>query len=381
MSYPTKKLWEICDLYQPKTISKKEMVDSWKYHVFWANWIIWKYNNYNHEKKELLITCRWATCWSINISEEFSWINWNAMVSHIKDDTLVCFNFLYYAFKNIDFSKVISGSAQPQITRWWLLDLDIPLPPLPTQKLIVQKLDSSFEKIDKSIELTKKSLESLKELNKSVLDNIFKDWKFDKVILKDLLDICEYWSSEKSFDFLDDWIPILRMWNIQNWWIDFNWIKYADKNSKTLPKLFLKNEDLLFNRTNSWELVWKTGIYTWYNNEYTFAWYLIRLRFDNNKVIQKFWNYYFNSQLFRKTQIEPQIDQQCWQANFSWWKLKETIFLLPPLSKQKEIVSYLDKVFEKNKMLKEKYEKKLKDLEEMKQSILKEAFEWRLVKE
>jgi len=38
-------------------------------------------------------------------------------------------------------------------------------------------------------------------------------------------------------------------------------------------------------------------------------------------------------------------------------------------------VEYLDKIFEKNRILKEKYEEKLKDLEEMKQSFLREAFE------
>ncbi|MDD3302704.1 MAG: restriction endonuclease subunit S, partial [Candidatus Gracilibacteria bacterium] len=52
---------------------------------------------------------------------------------------------------------------------------------------------------------------------------------------------------------------------------------------------------------------------------------------------------------------------------------------LPPLPKQKEIVTYLDKIFEKNKSLKSEYERKLKDLEEMKQSLLKEAFEGKLV--
>jgi len=54
-------------------------------------------------------------------------------------------------------------------------NIPIPLPPLPTQKLIVQKLDSSFEKIDKSIELTKKNLKNIEELNKSVLAEVFSE--------------------------------------------------------------------------------------------------------------------------------------------------------------------------------------------------------------
>lgn len=54
---------------------------------------------------------------------------------------------------------------------------------------------------------------------------------------------------------------------------------------------------------------------------------------------------------------------------------------LPPLEKQKEIVEYLDKVFEENKRMKEGYEQKIASLREMKQSLLREAFEGRLVKE
>jgi len=56
-------------------------------------------------------------------------------------------------------------------------------------------------------------------------------------------------------------------------------------------------------------------------------------------------------------------------------RLKQIKLPLSPLEKQKEIVAQLDQVFEKNKALKDSYEKKLKDLEEMKQSLLKEAFE------
>lgn len=56
-------------------------------------------------------------------------------------------------------------------------------------------------------------------------------------------------------------------------------------------------------------------------------------------------------------------------------RLKEIKIPLPPLQKQKEIVEYLDEVFEKNKELKTKYELQLKELEELKQSLLKDAFE------
>lgn len=375
--YPTKPLWEICDLYQPKTISTKEMIEDGKYSVFWANWIIWKYDKYNHENEEILITCRWATCWAINISEKFSWINGNAMVAHIKNDSELYFLYLFYALKNLDFRKIISGSAQPQITRQWLVNIQISLPPLWVQQKIVEKLDKIFAKIDKNISLTKQNIANIDEENNAILEKIFTKCEEEFWVEKfsEILEICEYWSSEKSFDYLENWVSVLRMGNIQNWKIDFSDLKFCPKDSKNLPKLFLKKYDLLFNRTNSWELVWKTWIFEWNDDEISFAWYLIRLRFFKNKALQKFWNYFLNSQGFRKNQLEKQIDQTAGQANFSASKLKTCKIPLPPLPKQQEIVTYLDNIFAKNSELKNFYEKNLKNLEELRQSILKQAFE------
>ncbi|HPB91842.1 MAG TPA: restriction endonuclease subunit S, partial [Rugosibacter sp.] len=61
-------LGESCDIYQPKTISTKEMVPEGAYPVFGANGIIGRYDKFNHEEPQLLITCRGATCGSVNVS-------------------------------------------------------------------------------------------------------------------------------------------------------------------------------------------------------------------------------------------------------------------------------------------------------------------------
>ena len=62
-------------------------------------------------------------------------------------------------------------------------------------------------------------------------------------------------------------------------------------------------------------------------------------------------------------------------------RLKEIQIPIPSLKKQKEIVSYLDQVFEKNKTMKQGFERQIQTLEELKQSLLKDAFEGRLVQD
>ncbi len=139
---------EVCEIYQPKTISQKDLIEDGEYFVYGANGVIGKYDKYNHENEEVLITCRGATCGSVNKSKPFSWITGNAMVCSPKDESVVSKNYLFYLLKNVDFSNVISGSAQPQITRTNLKNFQIPLPPLEKQQEIVDEIEQYQKVID-----------------------------------------------------------------------------------------------------------------------------------------------------------------------------------------------------------------------------------------
>ena len=86
--WQTKTLGEACEMYQPKTISGKDMVEDGPYPVYGANGVIGRYNQFNHEEPQLLITCRGATCGSVNISAPRSWVTGNAMVVRPKNESL-----------------------------------------------------------------------------------------------------------------------------------------------------------------------------------------------------------------------------------------------------------------------------------------------------
>lgn len=146
--WPMVELGEICDLYQPKTITSKDLVEDGKYKVFGANGIIGFYNEYNHEDSEVLVTCRGATCGTINRSEPKSWVTGNAMVVKPYDENVVYKNYLFYLLKNVNMSQVISGAAQPQITRQALYPFKIPLPPLEVQREIVAEIEGYQKLID-----------------------------------------------------------------------------------------------------------------------------------------------------------------------------------------------------------------------------------------
>jgi type I restriction enzyme, S subunit len=77
-------------------------------------------------------------------------------------------------------------------------------------------------------------------------------------------------------------VPVLTMGNIQDGLVVWGNEKRLPRDSEELPGLFMKKFDLLYNRTNSAELVGKTGIYLGEDDCRTFASYLIRLRFSLN---------------------------------------------------------------------------------------------------
>lgn len=145
--YEMVSLDDVANLYQPKTITSKEILEDGPYKVFGANGIIGYFTEYNHEEPEVLITCRGATCGTINMSEAYSWVTGNAMVAQPKDERLDKI-FLFYFLKNTDLSSVISGAAQPQITRQSLAPFQIPLPPLEVQKEIVAEIEGYQKIID-----------------------------------------------------------------------------------------------------------------------------------------------------------------------------------------------------------------------------------------
>lgn len=169
-----KTLGETCEMYQPKTIGTKDLVTDGPYPVFGANGIIGRYDKFNHEEPQLLVTCRGATCGAVNISEPKSWITGNAMVVRPLDESLEL-SFLEYAFRGgIDISKAITGAAQPQITRTNLSPLVICFPkPVTEQRLLASTFRALAAETQRLTRLYEQKQAALIALKKSLLYQAF----------------------------------------------------------------------------------------------------------------------------------------------------------------------------------------------------------------
>lgn len=181
-----------------------------------------------------------------------------------------------------------------------------------------------------------------------------------------------YGTSQKADD--NSKIPVLRMGNITtDGKILYSNLKYVSPDIKDLPKLYLEKDDLVFNRTNSYELVGKCGVFN-NENRYTLASYLIRVRLFE-KINSNFISNYINSSFCRKTQIEPQIIQQNGQANFNGTKLSGIIIPLPPFQEQEQIVAKLEELMAFCDGLEQSIKESQGFNEKLLQQVLREALQ------
>lgn len=244
------KLSDICSPKQWKTIPTSDLLNE-GYPVYGANGIIGYYNEYNHENPVVTVTCRGATCGSINITVPKAYITGNAMcLDDLKNDIEI--EYLYYCLKHYDFKNVISGSAQPQITRQGMDKIYIMLCSREEQRDIVNKL----KKTEKVIKLRKQELQLLDDLVKARFVEMFGDpvsnpYGYDKVALSDLADIKigPFGSLLHKEDYIVGGHPLLNPSHIVDGRISpDNKLTISDEKYKELSAYQLKTGDVVMGR-------------------------------------------------------------------------------------------------------------------------------------
>jgi restriction endonuclease S subunit len=163
---------DICDVYQPKTIATKDLISDGEFPVYGANGQIGFYNKFNHEESEVTVTCRGATCGTVNVIPAMSWITGNAMVFRPKDSRIQK-GFLEYVLRGMDWTPVITGTAQPQITRTSIQDVFVNVPSPDIQNDIYMKLESSLTQVTNAALLSEKVEMQAASLRRSLLQAAF----------------------------------------------------------------------------------------------------------------------------------------------------------------------------------------------------------------
>jgi type I restriction enzyme S subunit len=384
------KLGEVCEMYQPTTISTKQLKPDGKYFVYGANGIIGKYDKYNHEESQLLITCRGASCGSVNISKPYSWINGNAMVVRPVNDKLLSLKFLEMYFRGgFNVRDAISGSAQPQITRTSLNPLKIHFPPLPEQHRIVAKIEELFSSLDKGIESLKTAQAQLKVYRQAVLKWAF-EGKLTNPNVKDG-ELPEGWKIEelKEVTIKAKKVKVKEQEpNNEFLYIDIGAIdnstlkiishkKYQWKNAPSRAQQIMEFGDTLFSTVRTYLRNIAYVDKEIYHNQICSSGFTV-IRANKTKVEPKYLFFYSTFQGF----INPLNKLQ---TGTSYPAVRdEDVFSQPikyPVSliEQQRIVSEIESRLSVCDKIEESIATALQKAEALRQSILKKAFEGKLV--
>jgi len=298
--------------------------------------------------------------------------------------------FTFYQFQSPDFKQELEKKASATtvsiINKGNFSSLSYKIAPIPEQKAIVNKIEKLFTALDKGKEDLKKAQQQLKIYRQAVLKKAFEGGflTFQEnnrpVLIKlgSVIDKPKYGTSKKCIE-KPHGKAVLRIPNLKNEVIDINELKYAEFDEAEIEKLALKEGDLLTIRSNgSVDLVGKCALISKNDTNYLYAGYLIRIRPDASKILSKYLLYCMKSQDLR-VQIESKAKSTSGVNNINSGELESLYIPYFNIEEQTQIVKEIETRFSVCDQLEEDIKSSLEKSEALRQSILKKAFEGKLL--
>ena len=249
--------------------------------------------------------------------------------------------------------------------------LSIPVPSLPEQKRIVEKLDKIFGNIDKAKEKTTHNLKNVQEVFEARMDSILKphsDWH--NVKMSEVCDVRD--GTHDSPKYIKSGFPLVTSKNLKNGTLVFDNIKYICQEDYDHINERSKVDigDVLF------AMIGTIGNPVVVTEEPRYAIKNMALFKHSKEILPSFLKYILESRVV--------LDKMQKEANGTTQKfvslgyLRNFIISLPSIKQQSDIIKELDSLRTKTQELEKIYTKKLADLDELKQSVLQQAFSGKL---
>ena len=266
----------------------------------------------------------------------------------IPDETVIDARYLVRALRSpsasAHFYKSAGGSSgsMTNITQSDIRTAPIYLPPLPQQRRIAAILDQA-----ETLRTQRRTaLAQLDSLTQSIFLDMFGDpdknskgWTMGKI--GDMLESASYGTSEKSG--AEGEFPVLRMNNLtRTGELDLQNLKYMDLPSKDYDRYLVKAGDVLFNRTNSAELVGKTTIIPPSTPPLAYAGYLVRLRVSD--AHHPLYLVRFMNTSYAKRMLRSMCKSIVGMANINAKEIQAMRIALPPLPLQQTFATRIQAI-------------------------------------
>jgi type I restriction enzyme, S subunit len=315
-----------------------------------------------------------------------------AALKPIKVDINYIFYFLQSKFNEINTNP--RGIGIPHVDPTLLWNLELPLPPLPTQHRIVAKLDSLFARIDQmksSMERIPQLLKAFRQsvLTQAVTGKLTEEWREGKVLdewdSKKLGDYIEKIQAGKNFTcpeypVTEDTVGLVKISAV-------TWGKFNPNETKTVldeamifPELFIKKGDFLISRANTIELVGASLIVDEIKYRIMLSDKIWRVNFSEG-IDKRFVDYYLKSSIGRNEIESRATGNQMSMRNISQDSFRNIEIKFPPLEEQQEIVRRVESLFAKADRIEAQYQSLKAKIEQLPQALLAKAFRGELVEQ
>lgn len=284
--------------------------------------------------------------------------------------------------KRREIEKKAYGGAQPNISKQLIEDLNLLLPPLAEQGRIVDRIEEIFAKIDAGVEKLKSAQEKIKQYKQSVLHSAFtgklekvSNWKhaFLKEICNKITDGSHFSpESDNSYDY--PYITVKDIFNDNIMFSSAKKIKKIDYEKLVYNGCKPNIGDVLFSKDGT---VGKVSLIQ-SNINFVVLSSLAILTPNYDKITSKFLFYMLKSPEFLSEALKNKTGVAIRRIILATLK-NIKVFYPSDISEQERIVEEIEKRFAKADKMLEVVEKSLKSAEQLKQSVLKKAFEGKLV--
>ena len=277
----------------------------------------------------------------------------------------LAYNLLYNKQRLIN---IANAPVVPIVNKTQLENFEIKFDSnIDAQKKIVEHLDGIALVIDKR----KKQFDALDELIKARFLEVFgdpilnpKNW--DCMKIGDIVNEVKYGTSLPAVE--GGKYPYLRMNNLtSDGYLDLTNLKYIDVSDDELEKCIVRYGDVLFNRTNSIDLVGKTAVYN-LHKEMVIAGYIIRIRL-NGKILPEVFSQYMNLTVM-KEKLRNMAKGAVNQANINAKELQSIKIYIPDMELQRHFIDLKNQTDKSKSVI----EKSLKELETLQASLMQKYF-------
>ncbi|HSH86614.1 MAG TPA: restriction endonuclease subunit S [Methylophilus sp.] len=298
------------------------------------------------------------------------WVNNHAHI--LKFDNFVTQRYVELYFESIPLDDYVTGAAQPKLNQKALNSIPIPVPPFAEQQRIVAILDQAFEGIAKARANAEQNLQSARALFESHLQSIFTqhDHEWEKKRLGNVVTrLTNGYVGPTRNIYNDSGVPYLLARHVKNNQLLFDGKTFiTEEFNRKNKKSILKEDDVLLVQSGH---IGHSAVVTKEHEGHN-CHAMIVISAVKDTFIGSFLSLFFNSSEMK--QKFQEIRSGSTVPHLTCGEVKELMVPLPNLATQQVIVNSVREFQKKTQRLEALYQRKIACLDELKKSLLQQAF-------